>query len=183
ELFEIAKLNDDKGYFPETVAYMLPPSFAPKFFGLETGQKRPVITFSGRYNKQTGELLEFKVEHGTINRVKRISYQDGNTAAGLIEPSSERLVILPKITSPESDTPKPTTTVSPEEIKIIKELQSLANKIEQASNSNNIYEYVSNSGKLNVSVDDGNHKLTLTRPSSPTPSLVPIIYSGVPSVS
>lgn len=181
ELAELAQLNFSKIYFPEKHIDMLPAEMNRAYFGVEPGNA--CITFSGKFDRRTGELLEEKVQSGRARVVKRIPYTVVNEKLGLTHPDMSQTITVGPV--PPSNTPVPpeiTLEPSQEDLDNLRKLYDLTNTIKQyrfdKMNASNVEVH---NRKYQVKIDDGaEHKtIDFTRPD---PS-VPVLYTGFPLIT
>lgn len=109
-------------YFPEKDWPMLPPTVTQQFFSLEN--HRPVLTFSVRLNSQ-GEILDKRVQNGTIRNVITVNWDQINNALGYLDTRADVVLTVGEV--PEMARPKAKElTLTAQEIDDLRTLECLA---------------------------------------------------------
>lgn len=189
ELAEYARENFSKIYLPDRHIDMLPRFLNYSFFGL--GPNRPAITFSGLYNKTTGELLDISITNSTVHNLRRIPYDTINNKLNLTASmkDGEKFVFGKIKPSPESTDPAtylegavddcPIDLNPPEhDLENLRKLQTLTKIIHKRRIEAGAVAV--RAAKPVVTIDDGLNGKGLS--SRPAPPDTPVLYSGIPNV-
>lgn len=103
ELAMFARQRLETIYLPERNFFMLPPLLSQQKFSLRPQESCPVITFSVKVGAQ-GEILDYKVQHGFVSNVKRVTYDEADRVFGYHAGSkSVRFTTGPMDVAPNSD--------------------------------------------------------------------------------
>lgn len=145
-------------YLPERTYPMLPKALTEPHFSLAAG--RPVLTFSAKMNFR-GEILESKVQNGTIHNVVNITHKTlrdfFDSGSGEI---SECLVVGGEFSSPQASPDKKIQEfLRPEEKDKFHIMRQLMLAFRETRRKNGAMDSASLGPQLSVSVQGGNEKL------------------------
>ncbi|KAF2124502.1 RNB-domain-containing protein [Dothidotthia symphoricarpi CBS 119687] len=148
-------------YLPERTFPMLPTWVTHAHFSI--ARNRPVITFSTRVNR-TGEVLETKIQHGTVhNVVSKTPSEVARLLGDVSTTETRRLVVggdVPRVE--RDDTP---TKVSPAQLQELQDLYSIARILRKTRDARGALHLCGSTPDLRVFENSNQPGLTWNSPS------------------